>query len=82
MLLAGLHVQVGRVSLKPPVSCLALTETHPAHSTPFNPHIHSFTCHLIKKKMATRRIIATEKTILDKDDHIEEKSNIAPAVPK
>ncbi|RSM16517.1 Vacuolar ATPase assembly integral membrane protein VMA21 [Fusarium oligoseptatum] len=31
--------------------------------------------------MATRRIIATEKTILDKDDTIEEKSNIAPAVP-
>ncbi|EEU48390.1 uncharacterized protein NECHADRAFT_74492 [Fusarium vanettenii 77-13-4] len=31
--------------------------------------------------MATRRIIATEKTILDKDDPIEEKSNIAPAVP-
>ncbi|KAF4464996.1 Vacuolar ATPase assembly integral membrane VMA21 [Fusarium albosuccineum] len=32
--------------------------------------------------MATRRIIATEKTILDKDDPIEEKSNTAPAVPK
>ncbi|KAJ4173482.1 vacuolar ATPase assembly integral membrane protein vma21 [Fusarium falciforme] len=32
--------------------------------------------------MATRRIIATEKTILDKDDPIEEKSDIAPAVPK
>lgn len=32
--------------------------------------------------MATRRIIATEKTILDRDDAVEEKSNISPAVPK
>lgn len=32
--------------------------------------------------MATRRIIGSERTILEKDDHIEEKSNIAPAVPK
>ncbi|TEA21233.1 Vacuolar ATPase assembly integral membrane protein VMA21 [Colletotrichum sidae] len=37
--------------------------------------------------MATRRIVASEKTILEKDDHIGtspaagEKSNIAPAVP-
>lgn len=31
--------------------------------------------------MATRRIIATEKTILDRDDTVEEKSNISPAVP-
>ncbi|KAL3419025.1 vacuolar ATPase assembly integral membrane protein VMA21 [Phlyctema vagabunda] len=37
--------------------------------------------------MATRRIISSEKTILDKDDRNElspaagEKSNIAPAVP-
>ncbi|KAG6005795.1 vacuolar ATPase assembly integral membrane protein vma21 [Claviceps maximensis] len=32
--------------------------------------------------MATRRIISSEKTILEKDLHLEEKSNIAPAVPK
>ncbi|KAM4059420.1 VMA21-like domain-containing protein [Hirsutella rhossiliensis] len=33
--------------------------------------------------MATRRIISSEKTILEKDDHPpEEKSNISPAVPK
>ncbi|KAM5356246.1 hypothetical protein ACJ41O_002892 [Fusarium nematophilum] len=32
--------------------------------------------------MATRRIIASEKTILDKDDPVEEKSNTSPAVPK
>ncbi|KAG6040380.1 hypothetical protein E4U41_000701 [Claviceps citrina] len=32
--------------------------------------------------MATRRIISSEKTILDNDLHPEEKSNIAPAVPK
>jgi hypothetical protein len=32
--------------------------------------------------MATRRIVATEKTILDKDDGPQEKSNIAPAVPR
>ncbi|KAH7160214.1 hypothetical protein B0J13DRAFT_616998 [Dactylonectria estremocensis] len=32
--------------------------------------------------MATRRIISTEKTILDRDEHhVEEKSNISPAVP-
>ncbi|TLD25332.1 hypothetical protein PspLS_05466 [Pyricularia sp. CBS 133598] len=37
--------------------------------------------------MATRRIVATEKSILEKDDHIGsspaagEKSNITPAVP-
>ncbi|KAJ4272296.1 vacuolar ATPase assembly integral membrane protein vma21 [Fusarium torreyae] len=32
--------------------------------------------------MATRRIVATEKTFLDKDDPIDdEKSNVAPAVP-
>ncbi|KAH8905183.1 hypothetical protein BR93DRAFT_771038 [Coniochaeta sp. PMI_546] len=37
--------------------------------------------------MATRRIVASEKTILEKDDHIgsspaaNEKSSIAPAVP-
>ncbi|KAF7548567.1 hypothetical protein G7046_g8622 [Stylonectria norvegica] len=32
--------------------------------------------------MATRRIVATEKTIFDNDDHqLEEKSNISPAVP-
>ncbi|KAF4962525.1 hypothetical protein FSARC_9392 [Fusarium sarcochroum] len=32
--------------------------------------------------MATRRIVATEKTFLDKDDPIDdEKSNTAPAVP-
>ncbi|POR31628.1 Vacuolar ATPase assembly integral membrane protein VMA21 [Tolypocladium paradoxum] len=32
--------------------------------------------------MATRRIISSEKTILEKDDRTEEKSNISPAVPK
>ncbi|OAA39731.1 Vacuolar ATPase assembly integral membrane protein VMA21-like domain protein [Metarhizium rileyi] len=32
--------------------------------------------------MATRRIIGSEKTILEKDDQPEEKSNISPAVPK
>ncbi|KAG5982239.1 hypothetical protein E4U55_002155 [Claviceps digitariae] len=32
--------------------------------------------------MATRRIISSEKTILEKDLDPEEKSNIAPAVPK
>ncbi|KAG6002541.1 hypothetical protein E4U43_001100 [Claviceps pusilla] len=32
--------------------------------------------------MATRRIISSEKTILERDLHPEEKSNIAPAVPK
>ncbi|RFU72829.1 vacuolar atpase assembly integral membrane vma21 [Trichoderma arundinaceum] len=32
--------------------------------------------------MATRRIIASERTILEKDDTAEEKSNISPAVPK
>jgi len=31
--------------------------------------------------MATRRIVNTERTILEKDDHEEEKSNISPAVP-
>ncbi|CAI6099922.1 hypothetical protein V2G26_000693 [Clonostachys chloroleuca] len=31
--------------------------------------------------MATRRIVNTERTLLEKDDPIEEKSNIAPAVP-
>ncbi|KAF4448586.1 putative Vacuolar ATPase assembly integral membrane protein VMA21 [Fusarium austroafricanum] len=31
--------------------------------------------------MATRRIIATEKTFLDKDDPIDENSSTAPAVP-
>lgn len=31
--------------------------------------------------MATRRIISSEKTILEKDDHPEEKSNISPVVP-
>ncbi|KAB5580178.1 vacuolar ATPase assembly integral membrane protein VMA21 [Coniochaeta sp. 2T2.1] len=37
--------------------------------------------------MATRRIVASEKTILEKDDHVgsspaaSEKSNIGPAVP-
>jgi hypothetical protein len=37
--------------------------------------------------MATRRIVATEKTILEKDDHVgsspaaSERSSIAPAVP-
>ncbi|KAH7326472.1 vacuolar ATPase assembly integral membrane protein [Stachybotrys elegans] len=32
--------------------------------------------------MATRRIISTEKTILDQDEQPEEKSDISPAVPK
>ncbi|KAI9171989.1 Vacuolar ATPase assembly integral membrane protein vma-21 [Paramyrothecium foliicola] len=32
--------------------------------------------------MATRRIVATEKTILDRDDAPLDKSNISPAVPK
>lgn len=32
--------------------------------------------------MATRRIVSSEKTILEKDDTAEEKSNISPAVPK
>lgn len=31
--------------------------------------------------MATRRIVASERTILEKDD-VEKKSDIAPAVPK
>ncbi|KAF4947270.1 hypothetical protein FGADI_10579 [Fusarium gaditjirri] len=31
--------------------------------------------------MATRRIVATEKTFLDKDDPIDENSSSAPAVP-
>ncbi|KAL6858533.1 hypothetical protein J3F83DRAFT_749993 [Trichoderma novae-zelandiae] len=31
--------------------------------------------------MATRRIIASEKSILEKDDTAHEKSNISPAVP-
>ncbi|KAM0451360.1 hypothetical protein ACHAPV_005344 [Trichoderma viride] len=31
--------------------------------------------------MATRRIVNSEKTILEKDDTVEEKSNISPAVP-
>lgn len=37
--------------------------------------------------MATRRIISTEKTILDQDDHVgaspaaSQKSDIKPAVP-
>ncbi|RGP79384.1 vacuolar atpase assembly integral membrane vma21 [Fusarium longipes] len=31
--------------------------------------------------MATRRIVATEKTFLDKDDPIDEVSSTAPAVP-
>ncbi|UNI15165.1 vacuolar ATPase assembly integral membrane protein vma21 [Purpureocillium takamizusanense] len=31
--------------------------------------------------MATRRIVSSEKTILEKDDHGEEKSNISPVVP-
>ncbi|PNP42952.1 hypothetical protein TGAM01_v201590 [Trichoderma gamsii] len=31
--------------------------------------------------MATRRIVNSEKTILEKDDTAEEKSNISPAVP-
>lgn len=32
-------------------------------------------------KMTTRRIVATEKTFLDKDDPIDETSSTAPAVP-
>ncbi|KAL6896164.1 hypothetical protein HDV57DRAFT_481482 [Trichoderma longibrachiatum] len=32
--------------------------------------------------MATRRIVASEKTIFEKDDTAQEKSNISPAVPK
>lgn len=32
--------------------------------------------------MATRRIVNSEKTLLDQDDQPEEKSNISPAVPK
>ncbi|CEI65053.1 unnamed protein product [Fusarium venenatum] len=32
--------------------------------------------------MATRRIVATEKTFLDKDDPIDETSSTAPAVPR
>jgi hypothetical protein len=32
--------------------------------------------------MATRRIVGAEKTILDKDDHVEERSDTAPAVPR
>ncbi|KAF4988697.1 hypothetical protein FGRMN_9609 [Fusarium graminum] len=31
--------------------------------------------------MATRRIVATEKTFLDKDDPIDENLSTAPAVP-
>jgi hypothetical protein len=31
--------------------------------------------------MATRRIVATEKTFLDKDDPIDEHTSTAPAVP-
>ncbi|KFH45783.1 Vacuolar ATPase assembly integral membrane protein-like protein [Hapsidospora chrysogenum ATCC 11550] len=31
--------------------------------------------------MATRRIPGSEKTIIDKDDSNQEKSNISPAVP-
>ncbi|KAK6718328.1 vacuolar ATPase assembly integral membrane protein vma21 [Fusarium graminearum] len=31
--------------------------------------------------MTTRRIVATEKTFLDKDDPIDETSSTAPAVP-
>ncbi|KAI5463047.1 hypothetical protein BGZ63DRAFT_380384 [Mariannaea sp. PMI_226] len=31
--------------------------------------------------MATRRIVATEKTILDQDETVDQKSNISPAVP-
>ena len=30
--------------------------------------------------MATRRIVGSERTILEKDDNTEEKSNISPAV--
>ncbi|KAK3182273.1 vacuolar ATPase assembly integral membrane protein vma21 [Lecanicillium sp. MT-2017a] len=32
--------------------------------------------------MATRRIVASEKTVLEKDDTATEKSDISPAVPK
>ncbi|KAL7820403.1 hypothetical protein V8C44DRAFT_316483 [Trichoderma aethiopicum] len=32
--------------------------------------------------MATRRIVASEKTIFEKDDTAQEMSNISPAVPK
>ncbi|KAK5987616.1 Vacuolar ATPase assembly integral membrane protein vma-21 [Cladobotryum mycophilum] len=32
--------------------------------------------------MATRRIVASERTILEKDEQREEKSNISPAVPR
>lgn len=32
--------------------------------------------------MATRRIVATEKTMLDQDETVDEKSNISPAVPR
>lgn len=32
--------------------------------------------------MATRRIVATEKTFLDKDDPVDETSSTAPAVPR
>ncbi|KAM0198023.1 hypothetical protein ACHAPA_001697 [Fusarium lateritium] len=31
--------------------------------------------------MATRRIVATEKTFLDKDDPIDDQTSTAPAVP-
>ncbi|KAL4729820.1 vacuolar ATPase assembly integral membrane protein vma21 [Fusarium chlamydosporum] len=31
--------------------------------------------------MTTRRIVATEKTFLDKDDPVDETSSTAPAVP-
>jgi hypothetical protein len=37
---------------------------------------------LVQFKMATRRIVATEKTFLDKDDPIDENSSTAPAVPR
>lgn len=32
--------------------------------------------------MTTRRIVATEKTFLDKDDPVDETSSTAPAVPR
>jgi len=32
--------------------------------------------------MTSRRIVGSERTILEKDDASEEKSNISPAVPK
>jgi hypothetical protein len=32
--------------------------------------------------MATRRIVASEKNVLEKDSIATEKSDIAPAVPK